>query len=118
MISDKWTALFTQFRTRTEVRGVLSSTLAGIMEPVTDSTTFPREISGLSTSNDREVMQSYVLVKSFCDSKKGNDRRSIAATIGAEVRDLFAKTLERMKQLPPETIKREPIIAATLVRRA
>jgi hypothetical protein len=35
------------------------------------------------------------------------------------VRELFAKALERMKQLPPEPIKRDPIIAAsTQVRRA
>jgi hypothetical protein len=70
MISDKWTVLFTQFRTRTEVRGILSSTLTGMMEPVTDSTMFPSEINGLSTSNDREVMESYLRVKIFCDGKK------------------------------------------------
>jgi hypothetical protein len=118
MSDEKWNMHFQQFRTRTEVRSTLTSTLATLMQPGTSQTVFPVEISTLSTSNDREVMQSYVLVKSFCDSKKGNDRRSIAATIGAEVRDLFAKALERMKQLPPEAIKREPIIAAALVRRA
>jgi hypothetical protein len=30
-----------------------------------------------------------------------------------EVRELFAKSLERMRELPPEPIKREPIIAAS-----
>jgi hypothetical protein len=35
------------------------------------------------------------------------------------VRELFAKALERMKELPPEPIKRDPIVpAARLVRRA
>lgn len=118
MSDEKWGMHFQQFRTRTEVRGTLTSTLTRLMEPGTSQTVFPVEISALSTGNDREVMQSYVLVKNFCDSKKGNERRSIAATIGGEVRDLFAKALERMKQLPPEPIKHEPIISAALVRRA
>ena len=119
MSNEKWAMHFKQFRTRTEVRSTLTSTLTTLMEPGSSQTVFPSEISGLSTSNDREVMQSYGLVKTFCDSKKGNDRRSIAATIGGEVRELFAKALERMKELPPEPIKRDPIIAAsTQVRRA
>ena len=119
MSNEKWAMHFKQFRTRTEVRSTLTSTLTTLMEPGGSQTVFPSEISGLSTSNDREVMESYGLVKTFCDSKKGNDRRSIAATIGGEVRELFAKALERMKELPPEPIKRDPIIAAsTQVRRA
>ena len=118
MISDKWTVLFTQFRTRTEVRGILSSTLTSMMEPATDSTKFPSEISGLSTSNDREVMESYLRVKIFCDGKKGRDRGSVAAGIAGDVRDLFAKALERMKELPPEPITLVPIAAVRYVRRA
>ncbi len=119
MINDKWAMHFQQFRTRTEVRGTLTSTLISLMEPGSSQTVFPAEIGALATGNDREVMESYVLVKSFCDSKKGNDRRSVAATIGGEVRDLFARALDRMKQLPPEPIKRDSIIPAVrLVRRA
>jgi hypothetical protein len=119
MSDEKWAMHFKQFRTRTEVRSTLTSTLTTLMEPGSSQTVFPAEIGALSTSNDREVMESYVLVKTFCDSKKGNDRRSIAATIGCEVRELFAKALERMKELPPEPIRRDPIIpAARLVRRA
>jgi hypothetical protein len=34
---------------------------------------FPAEIGALSTGSDREVMESHVLVKTFCDSKKGNE---------------------------------------------
>jgi len=119
MSDEKWRMHFQQFRTRTEVRSTLTSTLTTLMEPGSSQTAFPAEISALSTGNDREVMESYGIVKTFCDSKKGSDRRSIAATIGGEVRELFAKALERMKQLPPEPIKHDPIIAATrLVRRA
>ncbi|MEO8165819.1 MAG: hypothetical protein ABI619_10530 [Betaproteobacteria bacterium] len=109
---------FKQFRTRTEVRSTLTSTLLGLMQPGSASV-FPAEISGLSTRNDREVMESYALVKTFCDSKKGTDRQSIAAAIGGEVRELFALALARMKELPPEPAKPEPLVAATrLVRRA
>ena len=119
MSDNRWSMHFQQFRTRTEVRSTLASTLVTLMEPGTSNAVFPAEISTLSISNDREVMESYGIVKSFCDSKKGNDRRSIAATIGGEVRDLFAKALDRMKELPPEPIKRDPIVAAVrLVRRA
>ena len=119
MSDEKWAMHFKQFRTRTEVRSTLTSTLTTLMEPGSSQTVFPVEISTLSTGNDREVMESYGLVKSFCDSKKGNERRSIAASIGGEVRDLFAKALERMKELPPEPVTREPITSAIrLVRRA
>ena len=119
MSDEKWAMHFKQYRTRTEVRSTLTSTLTTLMEPGSSQTIFPVEISALSTSNDREVMESYGLVKSFCDSKKGNERRSIAASIGGEVRDLFAKALERMKELPPEPVTRDPIVPAVrLVRRA
>jgi hypothetical protein len=119
MISDKWTVLFTQFRTRTEVRGVLSSSLTTMMDlPDSDSTKFPPEISGLATGNDREVMESYFRVKIFCDGKKGRDRASVAAGIAGDVRDLFAKALQRMKELPPEPITLVPIAAVRFVRRA
>jgi hypothetical protein len=119
MSNEKWAMHFKQFRTRTEVRSTLTSTLTALMEPGSNQTVFPAEIGALATGNDREVMESYDLVKTFCDSKKGNERRSIAATIGGEVRELFAKALERMKELPPEPIQRAPIIPAVrLVRRA
>jgi len=118
MISDKWTVLFTQFRTRTEVRGVLSSTLTNMMDPAKDQTKFPSEIGGLFTGNDREVMESYLRVKIFCDGKKGKDRNSIPAGIAGDVRDLFAKALERMKELPPEPITLARIAAVRHVRRA
>ena len=119
MISDKWTLLFTQFRTRTEVRGALSSTLANMMmDPAKDAAKFPSEISGLSTRNDREVMESYLRVRIFCNGKKGKDRGSVAAGIAGDVRELFAKALERMKELPPEPITLARIDAVRYVRRA
>ena len=118
MISDKWNMLFTQFRTRTEVRGVLSSTLTNLMDPARDPTKFPSEISGLSTSNDREVMESFLRVKIFCEGRKGRDRGSVAAGIASDVRELFGKALERMKELPPEPITLAPIAAVRYVRRA
>lgn len=118
MISDKWTVLFTQFRTRTEVRGMLSSTLTNMMDSAKNATKFPSEICDLSTGNDREVMESYLRVKIFCDGKKGKDRGSVVAGIAGDVRELFAKALERMKELPPEPITLARIDAVRYVRRA
>jgi len=118
MISDKWTVLFSQFRTRTEVRGVLSSTLTNMMDPAKDPTKVPSELSGLTTGNDREVMESYLRVKIFCDGKKKKDRDLVAAGIAGDVRDLFGKALERMKELPPEPITLARIATVRHVRRA
>jgi len=118
MISDQWTVLFTQFGTRTEVRGVLSSTLTSMVDSAEDPTKFPSEISRLATGNDREVMESYLRLKIFCDGKKGRGRDSVAAAIAWDVRDLFAKALKRMKELPPEPITLARIAAVRHVRRA
>jgi hypothetical protein len=118
MDQQRWTSHFKPFRTRTEVRSTLASALAGLMGSGAGPAGFPVEIAGLSTGNDREVMESFVRVKTFCDGRKGAERRSIAADIGREVRDLFTQALERMKELPPEPVKREPIVAAGQVRRA
>ncbi len=118
MISDKWTVLFTPFRTRTEVRSVLSSTLTDMMDPGSDPATYPPEISGLSMGNDREVMEAYLRVKIFCDCKKLKDRGGVAAGIAGDVRDLLATALDRMKQLPVEPITLAPIATVRHVRRA
>ncbi|HEV8262503.1 MAG TPA: hypothetical protein VGQ19_17335, partial [Burkholderiales bacterium] len=81
-------------------------------------TKFPSEISRLATGNDREVMESYLRLKIFCDGKKGKGRDSVAAAIAGDVRDLFAKALERMKELPTEPITLARIAAVRHVRRA
>jgi hypothetical protein len=110
---------FQQFRTRTAARGTLARALNTLMEPGSGQIAFPVKISTQFTGHDREIMETVGLVKSCRDGRKGNDRRSLAAASGAEVHDLFAKALERMKQLPPEPVTRDPIIAATrLGRRA
>ena len=106
MTNDKWDMHFQQFRTRTEVRSTLTSTLTTLMEPASGQPVFPAEIGALSAGNDREVMKSYVHVKSFCDSKKGNDRRSMAATIGGEVRGYDAR-----KSVPSNQRKNLKIMA-------
>jgi hypothetical protein len=53
MSDDKWAMHFLQFRTRTEVRGTLTS----LMEPGSSQTVFPAEIGTLATGNDREALE-------------------------------------------------------------
>jgi hypothetical protein len=119
MSDENWNMHFKQFSTRSEVRGEIVTNLAKFMEARPNETLFPVELSRLHTATDREVMESYGAVKSFCDGKRGNDRRSQAAVIGGEVRELFSKALERMKELPPETVKRDAVVGAVrLVRRS
>jgi hypothetical protein len=118
MNDDKWSMLFTPFRTRTEVRNTLASTLAGLMVPGNGAVLFPVEIGGLATGNDREVMESLGRVKAFCEGMKGADKKSVAASIGRDVLELFSGALERMKKLPPEPIRAAEVAAARQVRRA
>jgi hypothetical protein len=118
MDPQRWTLHFKPFRTRTEVRSTLATTLTGMVETCSATVTFPEEIAALSTGNDREVMESFLRVKAFCDGRKGSDRRSVAADIGRDVRELFSQALDRMKELPPEPIKRDPIVSVAQVRRA
>ena len=118
MNDEKWTMLFTPFRTRTEVRNTLASTLAGLMVTGNGSVVFPAEIGGLATGNDREVMESLGRVKTFCEGMKGPDKKSVAASIGRDVFQLFSEALERMKKLPPEPIKTAELATARQVRRA
>lgn len=118
MDTENWILHFQPFRTRTEVRNSLAGTLVGLMDPGQGPVTYPTEIAALPTGNDREVMESYLLVKTFCERKKGAERRSVAAAMGDNVRALFARALDRMKELPPEPVKLMPIAAVTQVRRA
>lgn len=118
MNDDKWTMLFMPFRTRTEVRNTLASTLAGLTVSTSGSAVCPAEIHGLATGNDREVMESLGRVKAFCESLKGPDKKSVAASFGRDILDLFSGALERMKKLPPEPIKTVDLVAARQVRRA
>lgn len=118
MNDDRWTMLFMPFRTRTEVRNTLASTLAGLMATGNGSVTFPAEIDSLATGNDREVMESLGRVRSFCDGLKGADKKSIAASIARDVLELFSGALDRMKKLPPDPIKTAEPAVARQVRRA
>ena len=118
MNDDKWSMLFLPFRTRTEVRNTLASTLASLMMPRNEVPLFPVEIGALATGNDREVMESLGRVKAYCEGMKGADKKSVAASIGRDVLALFSGALDRMKKLPPEPIRAVELAAARQVRRA
>lgn len=112
MTNHERVAFFQPFVTRTEVRNALARQLAVLTEPGENRADIPDELATLVTGSDREVMQSYLIVKSW--RGKG---RSDAARIGAELRELFAEAIERMKQLPAEALAPEPIEAVRQVRR-
>jgi hypothetical protein len=118
MNDAKWTMLFSPFRTRTEVRNTLATTLAGLTVMPAGSAAFPAEINALATGNDREVMESLGRVKAFCESLKGADKKSVVASIARDMYELFSGALETMKKLPPEPIKPVELVAARQVRRA
>lgn len=118
MNDDKWTMLFTPFRTRTEVRNTLATTLAGLTVIPRGAAAIPAEIEGLATGNDREVMESLGRIKAFCESLKGSDKKSVVASIARDMHELIAGALETMKKLPPEPIKPADLVAARQVRRA
>lgn len=87
-------------RTRREVRGFLARGLNDLIggEPQQD---LPAELSNLATGSDREVIESYQRLDKSCESRStaGSKR---PGTMSREIRDLFGKALQRMKELPPD----------------
>lgn len=113
MTVDDLTAYFEPLQTRTEVRTALATQLAVLAAPGRATTLDAHEIAALLTGNDREVMQSMLRVKNHFRAR----RRSAEAHIGSELHELFAKAIERMKQLPPEPQAPQKIDAVRQVRR-
>lgn len=113
MTNNERVAFFQPLATRTEVRHALARQLAVLTESGDNRADIPDELVALVTGSDREVMQSYLIVKSW--RGKG---RSDAARIGGELRELFADAIARMKQLPAEALAPEAIEAVRQVRRA
>ncbi len=100
----------TSLETRSAVRNLLTRELGELIGGDA-AHTLPPELSDLATSSDREVIESLRRLDKSCDNRSGADAKGVGAAMGQRVRDLFAKALERMKQLPPdprETLHAQP----------
>lgn len=86
--------------TRREVRGFLARGLNDLVDGEAQGH-LPAELSGLATDNDGEVIESYRRLDKFCESRGATDTYSGSA-MSHHTRDLFAKALRRMKELPPD----------------
>ena len=101
MFDAVWTASLRSLNTRREVRGFLARGKA-------DLTGDPRqqdlsaELSALAMGNDREVIDSYRYLDELCKGLSARDATYPRILVTRNVRDLFAKALQRMKELPPD----------------
>jgi hypothetical protein len=110
MLDAAWTTSLEPLRTRREVRGFLTRTLEDLTGGQTQQNP-PVELSGLATGSDREVIDSYRRLDKFCHGLSARDARYGGIVVSLNLRDLFAKGLSRMKELPPdprETLHAKP----------
>jgi hypothetical protein len=117
MADKEWAASLELLHTRSEVRISLAAALAKLNASGLGQASMPDEIGGLATGSDREVMESYLRVRKFCEGRSKSSRRLSASQIGAQVRSLFGVALDRMKKLPPEPSRLPGIVSAGNVKR-
>jgi hypothetical protein len=101
MFDAVWTASLWSLNTRREVRGFLSrgkSDLTG--GPAQRDVS--AELPDLATGSDREVMDSYRYLDELCKGLSARDATYPRILMTRNVRDLFAKALQRMNELPPD----------------
>jgi hypothetical protein len=101
MFDAVWTASLWSLNTRREVRGFLSrgkSDLTG--GPAQRDVS--AELSDLATNSDGEVMESYRYLDALCKGLSARDATYPRILMTRNVRDLFAKALQRMNELPPD----------------
>jgi hypothetical protein len=101
MFDAGWTASLRSLNTRREVRGFLAEgqdDLTG--DPAQQDVS--AELSDLPTGSDREVIDSYRYLEKLCKGLNARDATYPRILMTRNVRDLFAKALQRMKELPPD----------------
>jgi heme-degrading monooxygenase HmoA len=101
MFDAVWTASLEALTTRREVRGFLARALEDLTGGQTQQDT-PVELSSLATGSDREVIESYRRLDKFCGGCSARDAKYAGVVVSLNLRDLFAKGLSRMKELPPD----------------
>ena len=96
-----WTASLGPLKTRREVRGFLARGLRDLIGGLGQQD-LSAELSGLATGSDLEVIDSYRRLNAFCARLSARDAKYAGSLVSLNVRDLLAKALRRMKQLPPD----------------
>jgi hypothetical protein len=90
---------------RLETRRAVRDFLARAVDDLSGGTArpqLPADLADLATGSDREVIASCRLLDKCYDVRGSADARSADAAIGRQIRELFSRALERMKQLPPD----------------
>ena len=101
MFNAVWTASLRSLKTRREVRGFLATVKADLTgDPCQQD--LSAELSDLAMGSDREVMESYQYLDELCKGLSARDATYPRILVTRNVRDLFAKALQRMKELPPD----------------
>jgi hypothetical protein len=101
MVDTSWTASLRSLNTRREVRGFLAKGQGNLTGgPAHQDVSV--ELSDLATGSDREVIDSYRYLDALCKGLSARDATYPRILMTRNVRDLFAKALQRMKELPPD----------------
>jgi hypothetical protein len=101
MFDAGWTASLRSLNTRHEVRGFLAKG----QDDLTGGPAYQdvsAELSDLATGSDREVIDSYRYLDALCNGLSARDATYPRILMTRNVRDLFAKALRRMNELPPD----------------
>ncbi len=110
MFDAVWTASLRSLNTRREVRGFLARVKADLTgDPCRQD--LSAELSDLAMGSDREVIDSYRYLDELCKGLSARDATYPRILVTRNVRDLLAKALQRMKELPPdprETLQAKP----------
>jgi hypothetical protein len=101
MFDAVWTASLWSLNTRRDVRGFLAKGQDDLTGGPAEQD-LSAELSDLATGSDREVMDSYQYLDELCKGLSARDARYPRILMTRNVRDLFAKALQRMKELPPD----------------
>ena len=101
MFDVVWTASLWSLNTRREVRGFLAREKNDLTGGQVEQD-LSVELSDLAMGSDREVVDSYRYLDELCKGVSARDATYPRILMIRNVRDLFAKALQRMKELPPD----------------
>jgi hypothetical protein len=101
MFDAIWTASLGSLNTRREVRGFLARGKDDLTGGPAQQD-LSAELCDLATGSDREVMDSYEYLDELCKGLSARDATYPRILMTRDVRDLFARALQRMKELPPD----------------